>query len=84
MTLGQIGEIKQNSAPVMHVRRLYVGEGLLEVRWRGAALTQFDGKRWFNMNEAGEEIRVPADHSVALKPERRVRPRSSGWHIACN
>ncbi len=74
VTLGQLGEIKQNSAPVMHVRRLYVGEGPLDVRWRGAALTQFDGKRWFNMNGAGEEIRVPADHSVALKPERRVRP----------
>src|SRR5580704_12853655 len=51
VTLGQLGEIKQNSAPVMHVRRLYVGEGRLDVRWRGAALSQFDGKRWFNMNE---------------------------------
>src|SRR5580658_1733598 len=36
VTLGQLGEIKQSSAPVMHVHKLYVGEGRLDVRWRGA------------------------------------------------
>jgi len=73
VTLGQLGEIKQSSAAVMHVHK-YVGEGPMDVRWRGAALTEFDGKRWFNTNEAGEDIRVPQDHSVTLKLERRVRP----------
>ena len=47
VTLGQIGEIKQSSTPVMHV--LSQGDGFLGVRWRGAALTHFDGKRWFNL-----------------------------------
>src|SRR5277367_892645 len=73
VTLGQLGEIKQSSAPVMHVRK-YVGEGLLDVRWRGAALTEFDGRRWFNTKEAGEDVRVMPDHSVTLKLERRSRP----------
>jgi protein-glutamine gamma-glutamyltransferase len=47
VTLGDIGRIKQSSAPVMHVRS-YQGEGFLPVKWRGAALAEFDGKTWFN------------------------------------
>ena len=43
--LGQIGEIKKSDALVMRVR---TGKPLpLErVRWRGIALTRFDGRRW--------------------------------------
>jgi len=73
VTLGQLGEIKQSSAPVMHIHK-YVGEGLLDVRWRGGALTEFDGKRWFNTNEAFEDVRVLPDHSVTLKLQHHVRP----------
>ncbi len=73
VTLGQLGEIKQSSAPVMHIHK-YVGEGLLDVRWRGAALTEFDGKRWFNGKEEGEMVPVSADHSVTFKLDRRGRP----------
>ena len=58
----------------MHVHKMYVGEGRLDVRWRGAALTQFDGRRWFNLKEPGEDIRVQQDHSVTLTQEHRVRP----------
>ena len=47
VTLGEIGRIKQSSAAVMHVRS-YQGEGFLPVKWRGAALAEFDGKTWFN------------------------------------
>ena len=45
--LGQIGELKKNSTVVMRVRTGGpVGYPLL--RWRGIALVEFDGKRWFN------------------------------------
>ena len=47
VTLGEIGKIQQSSAPVMHVRS-FQGEGFLPVKWRGSALAEFDGKRWFN------------------------------------
>jgi transglutaminase-like putative cysteine protease len=74
VTLGQIGELKQSSTPVMHIRN-NVGAGLLSVRWRGTALTEFDGKRWFKPPTGFEEIRVPMDtHSVMLNtpwPARR-------------
>jgi hypothetical protein len=46
--LGEIGEIKKNSMVVM---RVTVDGGINAahgVRWRGVALTMFDGKRWFN------------------------------------
>jgi protein-glutamine gamma-glutamyltransferase len=73
VTLGQLGEIKQSSAPVMHIHK-YVGEGLLDVRWRGAALTEFNGTRWFNKDGGGEDIHVSPDHSVTLNAGRHVRP----------
>src|SRR5437016_12756135 len=43
--LGQIGEIKKNSTVVMRVQ---TGRpiGYERLRWRGIALTTFDGRRW--------------------------------------
>src|SRR5262249_29408735 len=61
ITLGQIGEIKQSSAAVMHVRS-YQSEGPMYVKWRGAALSEFDGKRWFN----------PPATDILLRVERGV------------
>jgi transglutaminase-like putative cysteine protease len=77
--LGQIGEIKQSSAPVMHIHK-ELGEGMLDVRWRGTALTEFDGKRWYNSPGGGEEIRIPPDkHQVTMKFERP--PRRGQWIV---
>src|SRR5579862_1298709 len=64
VTLGQIGEIKRSSAPVMHVHA-YDDEGLLEVRWRGAALGRFDGKRWDNPGIA-RDLELPVEHGVLM------------------
>jgi transglutaminase-like putative cysteine protease len=61
VTLGDIGKIKQSSAPVMHVRS-YQQEGIPPVKWRGAALAEFDGKRWFN--PPGQERLVRVDGGV--------------------
>jgi transglutaminase-like putative cysteine protease len=46
--LGEIGEIKKSTEVVM---RITVDGGIVAaqgVHWRGIALTEFDGKRWFN------------------------------------
>jgi len=61
VTLGEIGEIKQNSTPVMRVRS-YQNEGFLQVKWRGTALAEFDGHRWFN--PPGEEVIVNNESGV--------------------
>src|SRR5262249_42673008 len=71
VTLGELGEIKQSSAPIMHVYSR--GDGFLPVRWRGAALTQFDGKRWFNTPAAEERLR-PESRRVALREVGAIRP----------
>jgi hypothetical protein len=60
--LGQIGELKKDSSVVMRVKTgKPVGYPLL--RWRGIALTNFDGKRWFSSDK----------HPIALVPT------SDGW-----
>jgi transglutaminase-like putative cysteine protease len=86
VTLGEIGEIKQSSAPVMHV--FSQGEGMLAVRWRGAALTHFDGKRWFNLPAAEERLR-PEGRRVLflegpLRPGRRIEYEVRLSDIASN
>ncbi len=44
--LGQIGTIKKNTAVVMRIRANVNEAQMGQVRWRGIALTTFDGKRW--------------------------------------
>jgi hypothetical protein len=60
--LGDIGEIKRNGRAVMHIRS-QGGGGLMQVRWRGAALAKFDGHRWFSLS--GPEEKLPVEHGVA-------------------
>jgi hypothetical protein len=60
--LGQIGEIKKNPTVVMRVK---TGKpvGYPQLRWRGIALSTFDGKRWT----------APNHRTTALLPD------ASGW-----
>jgi protein-glutamine gamma-glutamyltransferase len=75
VTLGEIGEIKSTSRPVMHVRIFSrnVPPGL---KWRGAALTRFDGKKWSNPAVTEEAISLENGHADlvpgALGPGRRL------------
>jgi transglutaminase-like putative cysteine protease len=77
VNLGDIGEIKTSSRPVMHIRMdsaLAVGP----LKWRGAALSDFDGKRWTNPSRQAEKIPVENEHVVlapAGLPGRRVNYR---------
>lgn len=58
--LGQIGEIKKSSAVVMRVETgKPIGYDLL--RWRGIALTTFDGKRWSSTQPKGKALRPGPD-----------------------
>src|SRR5262245_3741125 len=55
VTLGEIGEIKATSRPVMHIRVWGVFRPL---KWRGGTLIDFDGKRWSNSSAPRESIPV--------------------------
>ncbi len=58
--LGQIGEIKKNSAVVMRVQ---TGKPIAydRLRWRGIALTTFDGKRWTSPEQKTQKLEPEAD-----------------------
>ncbi len=57
VTLGEIGEIKNDSSAVMHVRAEspHFPDNL---KWRGVALSDFDGKRWSNPPGEGPTVRL--------------------------
>ncbi len=55
----------------MHIRSAN-GAGLMQVRWRGAALSQFDGHRWFSSSE--RDVRLPVEHGVATVANVSPRP----------
>ncbi|PYU65167.1 MAG: hypothetical protein DMG49_24895 [Acidobacteria bacterium] len=58
--LGQIGEIKKNSAVVMRVQ---TGKPVSydRLRWRGIALSSFDGKRWTSLDRKPQELKPKED-----------------------
>jgi len=45
-TLGEIGEIKTTSRPVMHVQ-FSDAQPTRDLKWRGATLSDFNGRAWF-------------------------------------
>jgi protein-glutamine gamma-glutamyltransferase len=53
--LGQIGEIKKNSSVVMRVQ---TGKAIAydRLRWRGIALTNFDGRRWSTLDRGAQKL----------------------------
>ena len=72
--LGEIGQIKQNSTVVM---RVTVDGGLNAahgVKWRGVALSKFDGKRWYN--DAHEPTMLTAPGDGGWFPLNSVDPRA--------
>ncbi len=48
VTLGEIGDIKKTTTVVMRIRYSSAPPQLQQLRWRGVALTRFDGRRWSN------------------------------------
>jgi transglutaminase-like putative cysteine protease len=67
--LGQIGTIKKNTAVVMRIRTDASVALMGGTRWRGIALTTFDGRRWTS----------EAHDRTVLYPEA-----SSGWFLLWN
>jgi transglutaminase-like putative cysteine protease len=70
--LGQIGEIKKNSAVVMRVQ---TGKPIAydRLRWRGIALTNFDGRRWSTLDHgAPQKLQTDFEgwiHTADLTPK---------------
>jgi protein-glutamine gamma-glutamyltransferase len=74
VVLGQIGEIKKSSTVVMRIQTgVPVNYPLL--RWRGIALTTFDGRRWYT-NGVERQVKTPgADGWITVRSRADMEGR---------
>jgi hypothetical protein len=77
--LGQIGEIQQSRAVVMHIRIDGDREGSHNLKWRGVALNVFNGRLWSNPHAKHLLPRSP-DSSFALWPDQN-KPQKPGQTV---
>jgi hypothetical protein len=69
--LGEIGEIKKSSTVVMRVK---TGSPIdfPMLRWRGIALTSFDGRRWFSSDKT-RDVLSPSSNGWIFFSDRKDR-----------
>ena len=65
--LGRIGQIQQSSAVVMHIEIQNDTQGAYDLKWRGIALSNFDGRTWSNSFDQ-TQLRPSGDGSFRLGP----------------
>jgi hypothetical protein len=80
VNLGDIGQIKTSSRPMMHIR-IESAQAVGPMKWRGAALSDFDGKRWTNPSRKGETIPVENGHVVLTAPGVHPPGRRINYHV---
>jgi hypothetical protein len=74
--LGQIGEIKKGTAIVMRVRTGSPVQYPM-LRWRGVALSDFDGRRWFTADRTRYVASPEATGWIHLAPLIQMEGRSA-------
>jgi protein-glutamine gamma-glutamyltransferase len=79
VTLGEIGEIKKSNTPVMHVRMDKPEDRGLQLKWRGAALSQFDGRTWSNPPMQSEILRPDPAGQLVLD---HIPPGGAARHVS--
>jgi len=79
--LGQIGEIQQSNAVVMHIQIDGDTLGSYDLHWRGVALSEFDGHTWSKPHEqfllqrwADNSFSVPRLENAGLKSPATPKP----------
>ncbi len=65
--LGRIGQIQQSSTVIMHIEIQNDLQGGYDLKWRGVALSNFDGRTWSNSYEQ-TQVRPAIDGSYRLAP----------------
>jgi hypothetical protein len=80
VTLGEIGQIKKSSAVVLRIRVEGDPARAGDVHWRGIALTNFDGRRWFTPLQDSIVVTPAADGSFHLNPPPLPRGESYSLH----
>jgi transglutaminase-like putative cysteine protease len=72
VTLGEIGEIKKENTPVMHVKMEQPEDRGLALKWRGATLSEFNGRAWRNRPVPGKQLQPGDGFQMQLDDSRRV------------
>jgi protein-glutamine gamma-glutamyltransferase len=67
LQLGRIGQIQQSSAVVMHIEILNDSQGAYDLKLRGVALNNFDGRVWSSSFEQ-TPLHLSGDGSYLLAP----------------
>jgi transglutaminase-like putative cysteine protease len=65
--LGRIGRIQQSNAVAMHIQIFGDRKGIYDLKWRGVALNNFDGRIWSNTLERRPAQRLNGDTFVLAK-----------------
>lgn len=84
VTLGQPGAIARSSAQVFHARfdEQLPPSGL---HWRGTALAEFDGWKWYNSPVPGESLRVSGSLvQLVSDDQRRRKGRRMNYEVILN
>jgi protein-glutamine gamma-glutamyltransferase len=74
--LGRIGQIQQSSAVVMHIEIQNDLQGAYDLKWRGIALSNFDGRTWSSSYEQAQ-LHLALDGSYRLAPPPDSRGASA-------
>ena len=69
--LGGIGQIQQSGAVVMHVSIEGDDRGNYDLKWRGVALSSFNGKGWRNPQSRHVAPRLPGGDFAVSPPDAR-------------
>lgn len=86
VVLGRYGELVSNPAVVMRIREIptpHDGQNPpFPVHWRGATLTDFDGRRWSSPMQSGELVRIESKELFLEGTSQRLRPGvRAGYHV---
>ncbi len=86
VTLGEIGEIKRENTPVMHVKMDQPEDRGLALKWRGATLSEFNGRAWFNRSSRGQVLSASPGGNLRLDDEaqRRAGSRNISYAVYLN
>jgi transglutaminase-like putative cysteine protease len=85
--LGQIGQIQQSNAVVMHVQIEGDRTGRYDMRWRGVALGDFDGRTWskpreqYPLTKFEDSFSIPGVSNPALSRPSRIRPKLIHYRV---
>ncbi len=79
--LGEIGAIQQSSEVVMHVKFDAGAPVPRDLRWRGVALTTFDGRRWTGPKEDGPVLGIADSFPQGSENSTRLFKGDSGSRV---